>query len=105
MTKYIYHLRLTRLDKFVFSNAFSPNNDGLNDFFKPIDAACVTEFEMTIFDRWGQQTFQTHNVYGDGWNGRYNGRPAPVGVYYYIINYKNASGESKKQSGSITLLR
>ena len=92
-------------DKFVFSNAFSPNNDGLNDFFKPIDAACVTEFEMTIFDRWGQQTFQTHNVYGDGWNGKYNGRPAPVGVYYYIINYKNASGESKKQSGSITLLR
>ena len=90
--------------KFSFVNTFSPNGDNINDVFKAIDAVCVSAYSINIFNRWGQLIYQSSNP-ANGWDGNYKGLPSPVGVYYYIINYKNVSGTDKRQTGSITLLR
>jgi gliding motility-associated-like protein len=92
-------------DKFSLINAFTPNNDGYNDFFKPLTGSCIIAFSMFIYNRWGQLVYQTHNLQGKGWDGYINESQAPIGVYYYIISYKNINDEQKKQTGSVTLLR
>ena len=96
----------TGFDRFAATNVFTPNNDNRNDFFKPIDASCITAFEMKIYNRWGQLVYQTRNAQGNGWNGNdMSGNPTPIGVYYFIVSYKNVNDITLKQSGSITLLR
>jgi len=59
---------------------------------------------MYIYDRWGKKVFATKDL-GTGWNGNIDGSPAPVGVYTYIISYKNPSGETRKKTGVVTLVR
>jgi gliding motility-associated-like protein len=85
-------------------NAFSPNGDGINDIFKPFEVVCATQFSLTIFNRYGQQVWQTLQA-NTHWNGTYNGNPLPVGVYYYIVNYTNLLGIKNTKSGFITLLK
>ena len=95
-------------------NAFSPNPDGppnqgggiafaSNDVFLPIVEG-VTEFQMEIYNRWGEMMFATQNQ-TIGWDGYYNGRLSPQGVYLYKIELKFISGESTTRVGDVTLLR
>jgi len=86
------------------TNAFSPNGDGVNETFKPFSGSCISGYSMKIFDRWGQLLFETINP-NVGWDGKLKGEVLPMGVYYYIINYKNLLGIDNRKSGSITLLR
>ncbi|MCX6287342.1 MAG: gliding motility-associated C-terminal domain-containing protein, partial [Bacteroidetes bacterium] len=88
-----------------FPGAFSPNGDGLNDYFHPIGPALST-FRLTIYDRWGQQVFTTNNQ-ETGWDGTSKGSSCPVGVYSYIATYElsDTSGTSGKVHGTVTLLR
>lgn len=90
---------------FNMPNAFSPNADGYNDNFRPVtQAEKIKSFTMYIYDRWGRQVFATKDL-GNGWNGNIDGKPAPVGVYTYIISFSYISGETRKKSGTITLIR
>lgn len=70
-------------------NAFSPNNDGLNDYFKPIIAiGCVPgHYNLRIFNRWGQPVYQSFNEFDQGWDGSYNGNRGDVGVYFYELRF------------------
>ena len=86
------------------TNAFSPNEDGINETFKPFSGSCIVSYSMRIFDRWGQLLFETTNP-NTGWNGKYKGNLLPAAVYYFVINYKNLLGINNKKAGSITLLR
>jgi gliding motility-associated-like protein len=86
-------------------NAFSPNNDGLNDCFRPVTfPEKVTSFKMDIFDNWGRRVYEADDI-RQGWDGTINGRPAPLGFYVYSLIYGNPSGEENKLTGSVTLLR
>ena len=87
-------------------NIFTPNNDGNNDvFYLEGWEDCIETFEMTVYNRWGVKIFESTNVYME-WDGRIsNGLEAPDGTYYYIFNIKDGSGEHKKYSGFITLVR
>ncbi|MCX6210191.1 MAG: gliding motility-associated C-terminal domain-containing protein, partial [Bacteroidetes bacterium] len=85
-------------------NAFSPNGDGINEEFKPFNSSCLLQYQLSIYNRWGQQVFQTTNA-NKGWNGTVNGKLLPTDVYYFIINYKTVTGINATKSGSITLLR
>lgn len=89
-----------------FVTAFSPNGDGINEEFKPIDASCVTMYSIVIFNRWGQKVYESLNA-NKGWKGNYQntGKPCPTDVYYYLIEYSDASGTKQNRNGSITLLR
>jgi gliding motility-associated-like protein len=84
---------------------FTPNGDDLNEIFRPLGSGeFVSEFQMTIFNRWGQEVFRSIDPL-DGWDGRYKGQEAQTGVYAYFITYKNVYNESKLVKGNVTLTR
>jgi gliding motility-associated-like protein len=88
-------------------NAFSPNADGLNDNFIPLDllSSGLTKFEMQVFNRWGEVIFTTANVASSGWDGKYGGKPQPMGAYVYMIKAVFKDGSSKQFNGNVTLIR
>ena len=76
------------VDSIFIPNAFTPNDDGLNDIFKAIATSdYLTEFNMLIFDRWGGKIFETNDLYY-GWDGTKYGKPCTGDAYYYKITYK-----------------
>lgn len=88
-------------------NSFSPNNDGNNDYFIPrqLLSAGLQEFNMKILNRWGEVVFQTDNMNGRGWDGRYGGKEQPIGVYVYLIDAQWKNNFRNSFKGNITLLR
>lgn len=88
-------------------NAFTPNGDGVNDYFlpRPLLAKGLTSFTMSVYNRWGQLIFETDRIEGRGWDGRYNGKEQPDGVYVYMIEAKFKDGQIEKRQGNVTLLR
>ncbi len=92
-----------------FPNAFSPNDDGVNDLFLPLlaDRIEVLSFDLRIFDRWGTQVFQTTDA-SQGWDGAYRGQKLPQGAYIYalLLRYRDDFKEDETTvSGEVTLLR
>ncbi len=88
-------------------NAFTPNGDGTNDYFFPREtlSSRLTRFRMQIFDRWGQLIFETNSLAGRGWDGTFNGKTQPQGVYIYLIEGQINGGSTEKYQGSVNLLR
>jgi gliding motility-associated-like protein len=92
-------------NSFVIPNAFSPNNDGVNDIFK-IDGFNIAQIDLMIYNRWGEQVFKVESVpLTTGWNGIYKEQICEVAVfvYYAVVYYYDGSKEVQK--GNVTLLR
>ena len=89
-------------------NVFTPNDDGINEKFKPVILGIISSFRMVIFNRWGQQLYETTDIIS-GWNGDFMGEPCPSGVYYYIIEYSSGltptTIQQNTKRGAVTLLR
>ncbi len=99
---------LTVEDEFALyiPNAFSPTKmDGKNDVFSVSGMGFLSDsFEMTIYDRWGQQVFKTNDV-TKGWDGTIKGGAiGKEGVYIYKIKLKDFKLRDKEFVGHITLL-
>ena len=90
--------------RLVIPNTFSPNNDEINDEFKPIINCELEKYEFLIFNRWGQLIFKTNNK-NERWDGKYKSVECPMGVYMYLVNYKFYSQESKNCYGDVLLLK
>lgn len=88
--------------KIIIPNAFSPNNDGINDTWKIAKLDTYPDADISVFNRYGQLVFKSRG-YAKEWNGQYNGQPLPVGTYYYVIDLKTGFG--KNPSGWIVILR
>lgn len=88
---------------YLMPNAFTPNNDGINDCFGIVNWGPVTQFEFSVYNRWGQRVFYTINP-NNCWNGNFKAEQQIPGVYTYVINAKNACGTIKR-SGIVTLVR
>jgi gliding motility-associated-like protein len=88
-------------------NAFTPDNDGVNDYFFPRQLLSngVATFIMSVFDRWGQKVFQTKSIDGRGWDGRFNNKNQPEGVYIYDIQLQQQNGKAEHYTGNVTLIR
>lgn len=88
-------------------NVFTPNNDGVNDFFFPrqLLSAGMTSFDMAVYNRWGQLLFQSNTLEGRGWDGTFNGNPQPEGVYIYTIDATFKDGQVEQHKGNVTLMR
>ena len=89
---------------------FSPNGDGVNDFFTIYAGAAFTEIRyLKIFDRWGSMVFSrtsfAPNVEGDGWDGTLKGTPVQSGVYPFTTEVGKADGGVKVVSGEVVLVR
>ena len=91
-------------DEIVYiPNAFSPNNDDVNDFFY-VRGEEITEVEIFIYDQWGNLVFTTQSK-DDPWDGSFSGKQAQNGTYTYHARINLASGASKSYNGNITLIR
>lgn len=74
--------------KIVIPNSFSPNGDGINDFWNIEALITYPQSIMIVFNRYGQQVY--HDIgYSKPWNGTYDGKTVPAGTYYYILDLKN----------------
>ncbi|HSC39067.1 MAG TPA: gliding motility-associated C-terminal domain-containing protein, partial [Chitinophagaceae bacterium] len=74
--------------KVTAPNAFSPNGDGINDYWVIDGLDTYPESVTDVFNRYGQRVFHSTG-YPRPWDGGFNGRPLPTGTYYYIIDRKN----------------
>ncbi len=88
-------------------NSFTPNGDGINDYFFPRQMLSlgVSAFSMTVFNRWGQLIFKTEAPDGRGWDGRFNDKEQPAGVYVYLIQVTFKNGRTETYEGNVTLMR
>jgi gliding motility-associated-like protein len=91
-------------DWVVMPNAFSPNGDGLNDFFQPVLFG-VTQFQLDIFNQWGEHLFTDSRLETKGWDGYYKGVISPKGNYVYRISFTTNTGEYHQKSGYLALIR
>ncbi|MFY7669235.1 MAG: T9SS type B sorting domain-containing protein, partial [Crocinitomicaceae bacterium] len=94
---------------FYIPNTFTPDGDNYNQTFKPIFTSGFDpyNFEMYIFNRWGEILFETNDV-KMGWDGSYglDGRDVQEGTYTYKIIYKNPKVDERKiVVGHVTLIR
>jgi gliding motility-associated-like protein len=88
---------------FYIPNAFTPNSNGRNEVFRGEGEGYQTT-EMLIYDRWGEQIFQTADDLS-GWDGTFKGKPAPQGTYVYSISVIDQEGEKHTYNGRVTLTR
>jgi len=92
---------------FYVPNAFTPNMDGLNDYFWPsLRGIDFTTYRMEIYGRNGQMIFVTDN-YLIPWNGLHmnSGKPIPGGSYTYRITFRTYSDKRYEEFGSVQLIR
>lgn len=85
-------------------NVFTPNNDGVNDFFK-IRTNGYETLRCTIYDRYGSVVYEFFGLNGS-WDGRtHAGMECSNGTYFVILNLGVEGGESKSFQGDLQLLR
>lgn len=84
-------------------NAFSPNNDGLNEVLE-VKGVFIKSFYMEVFNRWGEKLFESNDCYPT-WDATFNGIPVPNGVYIYKIQAIGADGKLHSVAKDVTILR
>lgn len=92
-----------RPNHLLLPNAFSPNNDGINDVFTLLGFN-LSSAHLYIYNRWGEQVFGTTNL-TEGWNGTHQNQPAPIGVYVYYAQVTYNNGQTELVKGNLTLIR
>ena len=89
-------------------NSFTPNNDGINDVFKPVSNGHVDDFDFRVYDRWGTLIFQTNNL-DEGWDGRLRNNIVMIDVFVYKVSYEylseNGGFEKEELVGTVTVLK
>lgn len=83
-------------------NAFTPNDDNLNDILKVKAYFKIDEFNMKLFNRWGQMIFSSNSLF-NGWNGKIKSQQAPPGMYTWVIQYKR-NGKVYNQKGTVLVI-
>jgi gliding motility-associated-like protein len=84
-------------------NAFTPNGDGTNDTWKPVPAF-VKDFNLKVYDRWGQLVFETSDK-KQYFDGRFKNQDVSVDAFVYVITYTGWDGSTKTLKGNVTVLR
>lgn len=89
---------------FYIPNAFTPDNNGRNDYFRPTIGGVLSEYQFTIYNRWGQLIFITKEA-GKGWDGKSNGILQDENVFIWTCRYRLAGSEAKFEKGTFILIR
>ncbi len=97
------NLSVIKTCEVYFPSAFTPNDDGKNEIFKILNAYNLLDYDLSIYNRWGQKLFET-NDFTAGWNGIYNGVSQPIGIYVWISTFRLA-GKWKQMKGTVALIR
>lgn len=98
-------------DSIFVPNAFSPNNDGVNDFFiiggevlKRDDLGELQSYDLKILDRWGEILFESTNPKLD-WDGKKAGETVPLGQYWYMLTLVDGNGNEKVETGPVFVIK
>lgn len=87
-------------------DAFSPNNDGVNDRFRPVSTGYVYVHYFRIYNRYGQLVYAANGAQAlQGWDGTFNGELQDVNTYYYQISAGTKEGKTLTLKGDVSLLR
>jgi len=90
--------------KVYIPQAFTPNDDGVNDLFLPVFSFLPKDYELKIYNRWGNIIFETSDP-TKGWNGKQsNGKPAPAGSYIYLLKIKTEDNQTVEKRNNITVI-
>ena len=87
-------------DKFKIYNAFSPNADGVNDYFTIEGIEKFANNSLNVYDRWGNEVYLAKG-YKNDWDGQWNHKNLPDGTYFYVFS----DGEGNNFSGYIQIQR
>lgn len=106
-TETVYVQVIPKDDLFI-PNAFSPNGDGVNDFFTVFAGDNVSEIKtLRVFDRWGAEVFSNQrfspNMETEGWNGLFKGKVMGIGVYIYFVEVVYIDGSTKIKKGDLSI--
>ncbi len=100
-------IKVDNASKLEVPNVFSPNADGINDFFQ-VKAQTINTFSGIIVNRWGRTVYEWENWqdYEAGWNGKLSGgTDAAPGVYYYVIKAIGMDEVEYNLQGPLHLMR
>jgi gliding motility-associated-like protein len=89
--------------KYKIPALITPNGDGTNDIFKVFYGGQITDFTMTVFNRWGQKIFTSTDV-DEAWDGTKNGTPQNTDTYLYIAKFR-INGSEVEEEGQLDLIR
>ncbi|MCB0737658.1 MAG: gliding motility-associated C-terminal domain-containing protein, partial [Bacteroidetes bacterium] len=84
-------------------NSFTPNNDGINDFFEA-PGYHMDSVHLQVFNRWGERVFETTEV-DFKWDATFRGEPVPVGVYVWVLNGRDVFKKQITMAGNVTVIR
>ncbi|MEM7574868.1 MAG: choice-of-anchor L domain-containing protein [Bacteroidota bacterium] len=87
----------------LFPDLISPNNDGRNDLFRLFYNGEVNDYNLTVYNRWGQEVFSTSDP-DQGWDGTVDGTAQTFGTYLYIATF-NQNGMNMQLDGQFSLIR
>ena len=87
-----------------FPTAFSPNGDGLNDYFE-LNGGPVRTLNLSIYNRWGEKVYQTTDAHLEGWDGRFKGEPQPSGIYIYYLEIEFLDSRRITKTSELNLIR
>ena len=84
-------------------NAFTPNEDGLNDSFGALGYG-VKDYHLIIYNRWGELIFESNSM-NNQWDGTYHGQKAPVGSYVYSIDSTGYYNQDFHKEGMVSIVK
>lgn len=90
--------------RFYIPNAFTPDGNGRNDYFKPFISGVVKHYMFTIYNRWGQVVFASNDRY-QGWNGTFRETGQFANVFAWICTYQLEGESVKQEKGTVTVIR
>jgi gliding motility-associated-like protein len=90
--------------RFFVPDTFTPNNDGINDSFKPLVSGRISDYEFTVYNIYGQIVFSSRRQ-NESWNGMYRSLPQNAGTYVWICRYKATNEAAQLTKGSVLLMR
>lgn len=92
------------LKELYIPNAFTPNGDGLNDYFKILNITTEKIIDFRVFNRWGTIMYRSGGDNHAAWDGKYKEKLQPTGVYGYLMKIGYPDGQIATYKGTITLL-
>ena len=99
----VHDVVVTPVVTLYIPNAFTPNSNRRNDQFYAYGEG-IAEFEMVIFNRWGEYLFRSSNM-NVGWDGTFNGFEVPNDVYVYVVNYIGIDDSNGTKRGMVTVVK
>ncbi|MBK9328123.1 MAG: gliding motility-associated C-terminal domain-containing protein [Sphingobacteriales bacterium] len=91
-------------DFIYIPNAFSPNRDGVNDCFGIMSPPKLSNYKMSVFNRWGEKVFDAVDE-NDCWDGMFKGTPALSDAYVYVLSFICYNGKNLSKKGTVTIIK